>query len=167
MAFSLKQAKAAFFDRKAVSDAIDRGARRGLSRFGAFVRTRDRSSMKYKKGKSSPGAPPFVHRGGGFTRSKTNKKTGVVTKQASSPLRDLTLFAYDATNKSVVIGAAVFERSKIGGGLIPKVVEEGGTSTFISGGIRKTGLYAPRPHLGPAYKAELPKAAAMLKGMIR
>lgn len=165
MAFSLKAAKAAFFDTEKVRKATDRGTRKALSKFGAFVRQRDKSSLKYKTGKADAGNPPHVHRNSGFTRTKKNR-AGAESKQKASPLRELTLFAYDEVRRSVLIGAAAF-RSPVGEGLIPRTVEEGGTGPFLSRGKIKQGVFKPHPHLGPAFRAELPKAPQMFKDIIR
>lgn len=169
MALTVGQFKANFFDRE-LTNAIDRGTKRALSRFGAFVWKRDKSSLRYRKGKSEAGKPPSVHRTTGFTRTKKNRKTGVESKQPASPLRELTLFAYDPDRKSVVIGAAVFAGSRVGGGKVPRVVEEGGESRFVADrltGKIKVGRYAARPHLGPAFQAELPKVSQLFKDCIR
>lgn len=162
---TLGEFKAAFFDR-AVTDGIDRGAKKALSRFGAFVWKRDKSSLRYRKAAATPGKPPSVHRSTGFTRVRKNRKTRTETKQPASPLRELTLFAFDPLQKSVVIGAALFGKSKVGPGVVPKVIEEGGAAPFVSHGKIKTGRYPAHPHLGPAFQAELPKASALFKDMI-
>jgi hypothetical protein len=195
---TVSQFKVIFFDR-AISVAVDRGAKRGLSRFGAFVRTRDKTSLKYRKKASEPGRPPSVHRSTGFTREKTNRKTGAVSRQPVSPLRELTFFGYDADRKSVVIGAAIFPRSKAGPGVVPERIEYGGQVTLRVPVPRGTGRKAtpaqgrayqrlikdgritpppreyrtvsfvarPRPHINPAFRAELPKLAGFLKDAIR
>lgn len=166
--FELKSdLKRFFFDRSAVSNAIDRGTRSALSKFGAFVRRADRSSLKYGAGKSAPGRPPVVHRTAGFTKSRKSRRTGAASRQPSSPLRELVFFAYDPAGKSVVVGPALFGGSKVGGGTAPRLIEEGGPGPVLSNGRLKRGHYAARPHLGPAYRATLPKAAAMFKSQIR
>jgi hypothetical protein len=140
VAFTLEQAKAAFFDRDAIKKAADRGTRRALSKFGAFVRTRARSSIRKRKAISKPGAPPSSHTG---------------------TLRKGILFGYDAARKSVVIGPVLLG-SQNGA---PERLEEGGVGLV---GRRKPRLafYRPRPFMGPAFAAELPKAPALLKDMI-
>ena len=52
-------------------------------------------------------------------------------------------------------------------GLAPRVIEEGGTSRIRSDGILKPARFLARPHLGPAFKAELPKLPQFFKDMIR
>lgn len=50
-----------FFDRKAVMDAMSRADRRALSKTGAHIRRRARSSLRRRKRISNPGSPPSVH----------------------------------------------------------------------------------------------------------
>ena len=88
MPFDIETTKAFFFDRAAVERAVDNGTRRALSKFGAFVRQRARTSIRKRKATSKPGSPPSSHEGS---------------------LRRLILFAYDPGRKSVVIGPALLE----------------------------------------------------------
>ncbi|MEO0511798.1 MAG: hypothetical protein AAF108_02760 [Planctomycetota bacterium] len=55
--------KSLFFDRPAVQRAIDPARRRALSKAGAFVRQRAKTSMRKRRGTSRPGQPPFAHEG--------------------------------------------------------------------------------------------------------
>src|SRR5262245_43139919 len=128
MPFDVETAKKFFFTSDAVLRALDKGTRRQLSKFGAFVRTRARSSIRkapkidvatgqvtrkrkgveLKDAVSKPGNPPFSHQG---------------------TVRKLLFFAYDPTAKSVVIGPVV------GGPATgaPKRLEEGGTGVTGKG----------------------------------
>lgn len=142
MPFDIKAATKLFFDRDAVRDAVDKGTRRALSKFGAYVRTRSRSSIRKRKKISDPGKPPSSHEGS---------------------LRKLILFAFDAANKSVVIGPVPFAK-----GEAPALLEYGGTvNRTTKSGERRTLFYRPRPYMGPAYKAELLKAAQVFKNAIK
>lgn len=163
MPMTVMRFKKIFFDRKSVTSAFDRAGIQALSKFGAFVRRRDKSSLKYRKGGSRPGSPPHVHARGGFTRTK--KVKGVATKQAASPLRELTFFGYDSQARSVVIGPAIF-KSRVGAGKVPRVVEEGGVGPYLSHGKILQKMNAPRPHLRPAFQKELPMLAGLLKGRV-
>lgn len=138
----LAQIKRLFFDRKKVVNAADRAKRQALSKFGAFVRQRAKTSMRTKKGVSPVGSPPFAH-----------------TKR----LRNAIFFAYDPSSGSVVIGPV--QAGKSGDGA--RVLEEGGTLSVpgVRGG--RALRYRPRPYMKPAFDAELPKAAAQFKGLIR
>lgn len=181
----VKSFKAAFFDRD-LARAVDRGTRLALSKFGSFVRRRDKSSLKYRRAKSAPGAPPSVHRSERFTREAKDRKTKRTTRRPASPLRELTFFAYSewsaggalasasasgaagGAGRSVVIGPALF-RGRVDAGSVPRVIEEGGVGTFRSAddGSLKRGVFEARPHTGPAFRAELPRAPALLKDKIR
>ena len=75
--------KAMFFDKAAVIGAVDKATRKVLSKFGAFVRTGARHSLRKRKSTSDPGEPPSSH-------------TGLLKK--------FILFGYDREHRSVVIG---------------------------------------------------------------
>lgn len=80
-----------FFDERAVRDALNKGTRRALSKFGAYVRTRAKSSIRKRKGVSKPGSPPSSHTG---------------------KLKKYIYFGYDQRARSVVIGAVPFSNSR-------------------------------------------------------
>src|SRR4051812_25246821 len=101
MAHSFAQIKSMFFDRGKVLAAADAATRRVLSKFGAFVRQRARSSIRSRKKVSAPGGPPSSHVG---------------------TLKQSILFGYDAARKSVVIGPVAFR----GSGMGAAALEEGG-----------------------------------------
>lgn len=125
---TIKGFKANFFNRH-LSGAVSKGAMKALSKLGAFVQRRTKSSIRYAANVSKPGRPPRAIRHTNFTREKTNKKTGTTTRQSTSPLRELIFFAYDQSTKSVVIGPAIFMSSRSGPGRVPRVLGEGGTVT--------------------------------------
>jgi len=75
--------KQMFFDRDKVRKRTDAGTRRVLSRFGAYVRTTAKHSIRKRKRISEPGEPPSSH-------------TGL--------LRRFIFFGYDRDRRSVVIG---------------------------------------------------------------
>lgn len=166
----LHQFKAGFFDRKAVTDATDKATRRVLSRFGAFVRTRAKTSIRPRKDKiSPPNHPPYSH-------------TGL--------LRKFILFAYEPRSRSVIVGPARLNGTA-GRGRAPALLEYGGQvrgdgrtiyvkrgagrdvkGRFTSRGseaITLSGMldYKPRPFMHPARDAELPKLRGMWKGSIK
>jgi len=118
---TIAAAKANFFRPEAVTDPVERARQGVLSRQGAFVRRRARSLLRYSKNPAAPGKPPHVHRS--MTRKKTNKKTGATKTQRVSPLREFVLFAYDATTKTCVAGAAKLND----GSDAPEILEKGGT----------------------------------------
>lgn len=144
--FSVKAAKGNFFDRKKVVDAVGRATRRVLSKFGAFVRVRARSSIRKRKGVSTPGGPPSSH-------------TGLIRK--------FLFFAYEPDRKSVVIGPARLN-SVVDPDALP-ALEYGGESTAEDrrGGKRKRISVRARPFMGPAFEAEKPGLPAMWRDSVK
>jgi hypothetical protein len=162
MASTVEQFKKTFFDRSAVDKALDRALRRTMSRFGAFVRQRSRSSIRTRKATSQPGTPP------------TNR-TGLLKK--------MIFFGYEPQAQTVVIGPAALRAnptaphlleyggSRQGNGEVIYITRDPGrdaSGRFVSKGrqkIRLTGAisYKPRPYMKPAYDAELPKFLDSLK----
>lgn len=149
-----------FFDRPGIIAKMDNTARKVLSKFGAFVRTRDRSSIRTRKKPSAPGSPPSSHTG---------------------TLKNRILFGYDDSARSVVIGAEKTNQVHFDGngdpvsGTIPGVIEEGGEIRVLEvfkygkwqradlrsrrslAGLQtrlRTVRIAARPHTGPAFEAE-------------
>lgn len=139
--FGLGELKAGFFDTEAVRRQLDRAARAALSKFGAFVRTRARTSVRKRKAVSAPGGPPSSHEGS---------------------LRKLILFAFDPARKSVVIGPARFKR-----GEAPPLLEYGGTVVRQTRDGPRRMVYRPRPFIGPAAAAELPRLGSLIRSAVR
>jgi hypothetical protein len=135
--FAFQLAKASFFDRQKLIDATSKAERKNLGWFGGAVRKRARFSMRRRKGISKAGDPPFAHAG---------------------QVRDLLFYAYDQTQRSVVIGPVPFKA-----GQAPHLLEYGGT---IKRG-RKTYHYQARPFMRPAFAAEYPRLKDKWKDSIR
>lgn len=136
-----------FFDRPAVQRAVDKATRQVLSRFGAFVRTRARSSIRRAKGTSRPGRPPYAH-------------TGLI-KQI--------LFGYEPERKSVVIGPIRLNQKT--GDALP-ALEYGGRSRVETGvrrrrRLERTVTIRPRPFMGPAFIEEQKQLPALWAGSIK
>lgn len=128
---SFEAFKGSFFDATPVLKAMDRAEQKALSRFGAFVRQRWRTSLRYQEGPSQPGQPPSAHRS--TLRTKTNRKTGQKSRQAISPEREFVFFAYDPATKSVIVGPAKTNqkpRRGMGGLLVTEAIEYGGSETI-------------------------------------
>jgi hypothetical protein len=158
---TLQAAQRGFFDREAIEKKIDAQMKRVLSRFGAFVRQRDRSSIRYRKAVSAPDGPPSAHRS--MNRTKTNKK-GITKTQSVSPLREFIFFTYDDSEgrPGVVIGPTLLNGSKPD---VLRIIEEGGDETFTDAkGRTITKHYRPRPHTGPAFQTELKSTLPGLLG---
>jgi len=140
-------AKRMFFDRKAVTNAVDRTTRRVLSKFGAFVRRGAKSSIRKRRRASAPGEPPSSH-------------TGL--------LRRFIFFGYDRDRRSVVIGPQRLNQ-KIGDA--PHALEHGGVSMVLEGSRRRRRKrrirIRARPFMGPAFEKERPKLAAMWRDSVK
>ena len=135
--------KSMFFDTAKVKKAVSRGTRKVLSKFGAFVRTAARHSIRKRKAVSEPGQPPSSHVG---------------------LLRKLILFGYDRTRRSVVIGPMPLHR----GSDAPQLLEYGGRARRRDRrGRRRIARYRARPFMGPALAAERPKLPAMWANSVR
>jgi hypothetical protein len=135
--------KEMFFDRKAVMDAVDRGTRKVLSKFGSFVMTAARHSIRKRKAASAPGQPPSSHVG---------------------TLRRNIFFGFDTAARSVVIGPTPI-RSEVEA---PPLLEYGGRARRKDRkGKTVTATYRARPFMGPAMEKELPKLPAMWANSIR
>ena len=141
---SLKSAKSQFFDRPAVKSAVDKATRKVLSRFGAFVRTTARSSIRRRKRVSKPGESP-------------TSWTGL--------LRKFVFFSYDAGSRSVVIGPVRLNRTE---GEAPRLLEHGGPAIRPdrSGKSRRV-EYRAAPYMGPAFEKERQKLPALWKNSVR
>jgi len=128
---------ALFFDQKTVRSATDRATRKVLSKFGAFVRTAARSSIRRRKNVSEPGQPPSSHVG---------------------TLRRLIFFGFDPTKRSVVVGPTPFGNKAEA----PELLEYGGRARRKSRrGRIQAATYRPRPFMGPAFERERPKLIPM------
>jgi hypothetical protein len=162
----LDNTKGNFFDRRAVIDAVGRAAAKVFSKFGAYVRRRDRSSIRTRKRASRPGEPP------------TNR---------TRLLKDFIFFAFDAVKESVVIGpvdlhkpgdqlatleyggAIELDETQLSGGLwLPTGLARQKQKTSGSHATRRRRVrVAPRPHTEPAFAKELPGVPAMWRDAVR
>jgi len=139
---NFKVAAKSFFTSKEVISALDKATRKVLSKFGAFVMTTARQSIR-KRGPqdvSPPYHPPFSH-------------TGVLKRGI--------LFGYDILRHSVVIGPILAETKRTG---TPPRLEYGGTA--MGEGWRPS-TYRPRPYMNPALDKNLPVLPAMWHNSIK
>ena len=135
--------KQMFFDRKSVTSRVDKAARKVLSKFGAFVRTGAKHSIRKRKTVSEPGSPPSSHVG---------------------LLRKLIYFGYDPGRKSVVIGPTPLH----GTAEAPPLLEYGGKARRRGRkGRLVTATYKARPFMGPAFEREKPKLPAMWANSVK
>lgn len=102
-----------FFDRPAVDRALDRATKKNLSKAGAYIRKRARSSLRRRKKPASPGSPPSVHSDDNVANLKN------------------ILFAFDPNALAVFIGpVGLNQRNYSSQGYsttIPALMEFGGT----------------------------------------
>ena len=134
--------KMLFFDAPRVQRAMDQATRKSLSRAGAFIRQRAKTSIRKRKGISRPGSPPHSHAG---------------------HLRRLIFFAYDPGSESVVIGPVRFKA-----GEAPNLLEFGGRAVREGrSGRRRRVRYRRRPCMGPALAAELPELPSRWRNSVR
>ena len=137
----IKEFKASFFDSGEIQKRVNAATRKTLSKIGAFIRTRAKTSIRKRKKISEPGQPPSSHEGS---------------------LRRLIFFGYDKTTQSVVVGPAAFRE-----GTAPRLLEFGGSrQTTAKSGAAKVLVYRPRPFMRPAGEAEAVRGRLMLKGMV-
>lgn len=137
-----------FFDRPKVRRAVDHAKRRSLSRAGAFIRQRARTSIRKRKRSSRAGEPPSSH-------------TGL--------LRRFILFGYDRRSDSVVVGPVGFRRSRA-----PSVLEFGGPTKVVSSSRRGAGRrkqsrtirIAARPYMRPALEKERSNLPAVWRNSV-
>ncbi len=137
--------KLLFFDAPQVQREVGAATRRALSRAGAFIRRRAKTSIRKRKKVSQPGNPPHSHAG---------------------HLRRLIFFAYDPAGQTVVIGPVPFRKDEA-----PRLLEFGGVTTRRPGSAGRTRwgtpiatyrdwgprmVYRKRPFMGPAMEAEVP-----------
>ena len=139
---TFQAAKGGFFDREKVQRSVDAGTRKVLSKFGAFVRQRAKTSIRKRKGTSPPGSPPYSHVG---------------------LLRKFILFAYDPQRPSVVIGPTLLRDDS----QAPRLLEHGGTAVIEDRGGQRRARYRPRPFMRPALEAEMPRLPALWRNSVR
>ena len=134
--------KLLFFDTPRVQREVDVATRRALSKAGAFIRQRAKSSIRKRKKVSQPGSPPSSHAG---------------------DLRRLIFFAYDPAGQDVVIGPVPFRE-----GQAPRLLEFGGPATHRSktGRTRRV-FYRSRAFMGPAMEKELPNLPGFFRNSVR
>lgn len=170
--------KSLFFDKPRIIRALSEAKQKAMSKAGAFIRRRARSSLKRRKASSAPGSPPSVHSG-----------------DAVATLKNIQ-FGYDQAADSVVIGPVRLNMTdRLGGqyskGTAPQVHEFGGTRGVleiqgrngrwyradqrsrrkIAGKVTRVrnANYPARPFMGPALEAEAAagKIAACWLGVVK
>ena len=139
----ISQAKGLFFDRAKVTGAVDKGTRRVLSKFGAFVRQGAKSSIRKRKKVSEPGKPPSSH-------------TGLLKRHI--------YFLFSPERRSVIIGPTLLDSKQTDA---PYLLEHGDTVTRKRRGKRVRMTYRPRPFMGPAFEKEQSQLPALWRNSVK
>ena len=147
--------KKLFFDRAAVTNAIDTRARSALGKFGALVRKTAIASVKEAPhGRHAPaGSPPFSHMAA--RRRAINRKRKAEGRPKAKPgfkgLKHI-LYTYDPVKRSVIIGPASNRKRSV---TIPEILEEGKLNT------------SSRPFMGPAFEKAKPKLSELWSSSVK
>lgn len=169
---SVRQTQGLFFDRQAVTRAVSRSERRVLSRFGAYVRTGARSSIRpARRKKLSELTPEEQRRHRLRTRmarreGRPQPKLPLAHSRPGEPPRSITgllrrflYFAFDPSRRSVVIGPA---RINSGSGA-PQTLEHGGFANRRGKRVR----IEARPYMGPALEREEHRLPQLWRDSVR
>lgn len=173
--------KESFFDRPRVIAALKKAKRKALSKAGAFVRRRARSSMRRRKSASPAGSPPSAHSNGNSLKT--------------------ILFAFQPQSESTIVGPVQFNQVNFTiesvTSTVPGLHERGETAIIreyryqpIEGESdvqwrrvdgrkrygpregyrlqtrRRTARYPKRPFMRPALEAEAPNFPELFKNSI-
>jgi len=152
-----------FFDRDVVIEAMSDSTRAVLSKFGAFVRRRAKTSIRKARQKSLGELTPdelLAYRiqaeeakRYGRPRPKrplASSKPGEPPRSVTGKLKRHIYFGWDAATKSLVVGPALDAGAS---GTAPQTLEQGGKAVLIGG---KSVRIKPRPYMRPAFDAERP-----------
>ena len=174
--------KESFFDRPKVIASLKKAKRKALSKAGAFVRRRARSSMRRRKGVSPEGSPPSAHSSGNSLKT--------------------ILFAFQPQSESTIVGPVQFNQVNFTvesvTSTVPGLHERGETAIIreyryrpIDGNSdvqwrrvngrrrygpregykfetrRRTARYPKRPFMRPALEAEAPNFPELFKNSIQ
>ena len=164
MNLTVQAARGNFFDRQKVMDAMSKAERARLSKAGAFVRQRAKTSIRYRERPSAAGSPPSAHRSVG----SVHKKSGRVAhkRQLVSPLREFMFFAYDRATRTVVVGPALLNGTVSRQAL--HALEYGGPSvTLERDGKRRAVVIRARPFMRPALAAEVAALPELFRDSVR
>ncbi len=169
--------RASYFDRQAVIDAVGKARAKVLSKFGAFVRRKARSSIRpITRYRSESAMPAWLQKSYRRTKAiakRQGKPAPKKPRRHSAPgepprsivglLRENIEFSYDASSRSVVVGPAKLPR----GSLAPEVLEYGGRETIRSKKGARSVTYAARPYMAPAQAETLSKVGSLWANAVR
>jgi hypothetical protein len=170
----LDAAKKQFFDRAKVLRAMDRAQHRALSKAGAYVRQRARTSIRRPRQASLADLSPeqraayeravLLAARRGLPRPKrplAASRPGEPPRTPTGILKRSIVFVYDGARKTVLIGPYALNK----GTGAPRTLEYGGTTRIERGDGSRTVTIAPRPYMRPALAAEI--AAGKIRDAFR
>ena len=160
-------AKSNFFDRLAITSAVDKARVKVLSKCGAFVMRRARSSIK-RPGANRAAAKVRDAKGRLVFQRLRASKPGSPPFSQTGLLKKFILFSYDRSSQSVVVGPTLLNRPSGA----PEALEYGGTVKAPAWWQRdgrpvRTVTIAARPYMRPALKAESPKFPQFWKDSVK
>lgn len=149
-----------FFDKAAVISAVDKATRRVLSRFGAFVRSTARRSIRKPRRKRINELTPreLGHYRKTGVRPFASADPGKPPRNQTGKLKGSIFFWYDRYEQSVTIGPASF-----GGWDRMGALEHGGMT------MARARVFRVRAHpfMRPALAKELPKLDDLWRNSVR
>lgn len=169
--------RASYFDRQAVIDAVGKARAQVLSKFGAFVRRKARTSIRpITRYRSESAMPEWLKKGYLQAKAITKRQGKPAPKKPrrhSAPgepprsivglLRENIEFSYDSQSRSVVAGPVRLPR----GGQAPEMLEYGGRETIRTKKGARSVTYAPRPYMAPAQAETLGKVGPLWANSVR
>lgn len=163
--FKIENVKDLFFDSPKVKKLTAAGFRRGLSKMGAFIRTKAITLILRHN----------IRRGFGVKTKVKNRHPGQISPVGEAPyshtglLAKFLFFAFDQSAKAVYVGPVKLNRPTENA---PRLLEYGGHTSRVekrftmASRVRQL-FYRPRPFMHPALEAELPKLPEALAGCVR
>jgi hypothetical protein len=142
--FRIDQVKGMFFDSPAVTKAVEASEREPLSKAGAFIRRDAQQSIRSGKKSAQPFSPPKSH-------------TGLFKRNI--------FFGWDASSRSVVVGAALF--AKNAGNSVPALLEGGGPGLVRRRGKLLRANFQPHPYMGPAREKNEEKIGSVFADSVK
>jgi len=164
MTLTFKGARANFFDKKAVIDAVGAARAGVLAKQGRFVQVAAQRSIRNPPKRATKEA---INRGESVARAPA----GQPPYSQTGTLKKFLLYAFDAARGVMVIGPTLLTGGSMGDA--PSVLEHGGdarvplTDRRIKRIIWKEVNLKPRPYMGPALERTKDRLAEIWKDKIK
>lgn len=153
---TLRQAKV-FFNQ--VEDALVRGQVRALKRFGAFVRSDAKKSMRTRRGRLKLG------KDGVRRRVHTPSDAGQPPFAIEGHMKRFLFFFVEKDGTDVTIGPIKLARKNKTRTPVPGLHEHGGSQRVKFKGRFVNARYPQRPFMRPAFDKNLPKLDQIMKDL--